>query len=203
MKKLTARKLALGLALGATAIGGAAYAEQAHGNRDADRIVTRADAQKHAEARFARMDANKDGKLDQADREARRNLAFDRLDTDKNGQISRAEFNTRPQRGPDGDHAKRGPGHGPGEGGKHFGWGGRGRGHHGGMMMGEAGKDGSITQAEFTAAALQRFDATDTNKDGQVTKEERQAAHQAMREQWRSRSGGQGPAPAAPAKPAG
>ena len=192
MKKLTARKLALGLSLAATAVAGTAYAEQAvRAKRDADGngVVTRAEAQTHSATRFARMDANKDGKLDQADREARRSTRFDRLDADKNGQLSRAEFSAWPQRGAGAEA----------EGGKRHRWGGRR--HHGGMMMGrmaDANKDGAVTQAEFTAAALQRFDRTDANKDGQVTREERQAARQAMREQWRNRKA-DADSPAAPA----
>jgi hypothetical protein len=188
MKKLTTRHLAVGLTLAATAITGTAYAEQA---MRGDGVTTRAEVETRSAARFARMDANRDGKLDQADREARRNMMFDRMDTDKSGQISRAEFNTRPQR-PEGMSKRL-----DGEGRKHR-WGGRGRGHHGGMMMGrmaDANKDGAVTQAEFTAAALQRFDRTDANKDGQVTREERQAARKAMRDGWRAkREAAQNPA---------
>jgi hypothetical protein len=185
MTKLTARNLAWGLSLAAAALAGTAYAEQAtHAKRDADGngVVTRAEVQSHSAAMFARMDANKDGKLDKGDREARRNALFDRMDTDKNGQLSRAEFGTRPQR-PDG--AVKGA-----EGGrKHHRWGGRGRGHHGMMMgrMADADKDGAVSQAEFTAAALQRFDRTDADKDGQVTKDERQAARKAMRDAWHAK----------------
>jgi hypothetical protein len=195
MKTFTARNLALGLTLGAAAIAGTAYAEQA---MRGDGVTTRAEVQTRSAAMFARMDANKDGKLDQADREARRNMMFDRLDTDKSGQISRAEFSARPQR-PEGMGE-----HGP-DGGKAHAWGGHGRGgwrhHGGGMMMGrmaDADKDGAITQAEFTGAALQRFDRTDANKDGQVTKEERQAARKAMRDEWRARR--EAAAPTAPAE---
>lgn len=188
MKKNLARGLALAVSLTATAFAGAAYGEQGQhakrgGDADANGVLTRAEAQTHAAARFARMDANKDGKLDQADREARRAARFDRLDTDKNGQLSRQEFSARPQR-PEGAQAGR-----P-EGGKHHGWGRRGHGRHGGMMMGrmaDANKDGAVAQAEFTAAAMQRFDRLDGNKDGQVTKEERQAAREAMRQEWQNR----------------
>lgn len=204
MTKLTARKLALGLSLMATAVAGTAYAEQTgRGGRDAGAPQTRAQALSQAEARFDRMDANKDGKLDKADHEARRNAAFDRLDTDKNGQISRAEFNTRPERAPRSE-ARRSP---DGEQGKQHRWGGRGHGRHGGMWGGpgggfaDANKDGTVTKAEFTASALQRFDRLDANKDGQVTREERQAARQAMREEWKKNRGAQ-VKPAAPAKPA-
>ncbi|MBW8755407.1 MAG: EF-hand domain-containing protein [Sphingomonadales bacterium] len=190
-----ARKIALGLSLAATAVAGAAFAQQAMQN---DRAVTRAEAQAKAQEMFTRMDANHDGKLDQADREARRAAMFDRMDADHNGQISRAEFDAMAPHGPGGPG---GPDGGPGGPGMHR-WGGAGghmgRGHHGGgmMMMGrmaDADKDGSITQAEFTQAALQRFDAADANHDGTVTGEERQAArkamHERMRERWQNRAG--------------
>lgn len=192
------RKIALGISLTATALAGAAYAEQARH----DAPVTRAEAQAKAQERFARMDVNKDGKVDQADRAARRTAMFDRIDTDKNGQISRAEFDSAHQRGPKmaGAQGERGPGErGPGM----RGHGGPGRGHwghRGGGMgpMADGNKDGAITQAEFTQAAMTRFDRTDANKDGTVTKEERQAARQAMREQMRERWQNRTGAPATP-----
>ena len=53
--------------------------------------------------------------------------------------------------------------------------------------LADTNKDGAISQAEFTAGALQRFDRTDANHDGTVTKEERQAARKAMREEMRAR----------------
>lgn len=195
MKIPTPRSLALGLVLAATAATGTAIAAQAmHG----DKTMTRSEVQAHSTEMFARLDVNKDGKLDPADREARRNAMFDRLDTDKNGQLSRAEFSTRPARP---DHMAGGP-MGPGHMAKH---GPAGEGGHGGMMhhrhgkrggmmmmarMADADKDGAISQAEFTASALKHFDRMDANKDGQVTKEERQAARQSMREAWKARQGG-------------
>ncbi len=203
-KMTAARKIALGLSLTATVLAGAAYAEQ--GARH-DAPTTRAEVQAKAQERFARMDVNKDGKLDQADRAARRTAMFDRIDTDKNGQISRAEFDAMHQRGPDGRGPEaRGPDGERGPGGHRWG----GRGHHGGHgrhggpggmggmgpMGADANKDGTVTQAEFTAAALQRFDRLDANKDGTVTKEERQAARAAMRESWKNRAA----APTAAAK---
>jgi hypothetical protein len=52
---------------------------------------------------------------------------------------------------------------------------------------------------------MQRFDQADANHDGTVTKEERQAAFKAkrdqMRERWQNRSGAAG-TPAAPQPPA-
>lgn len=150
--------------------------------RDADGngVITRAEAQSRATAMFARMDANKDGKLDASDRalnrEAMKTRRFEQLDTDRNGQISKAEF-----------MADRGPRDGERRGHR-----GRGmRGGHGGGMMGmgkRMGADGtgSVTQADFVAAALARFDAMDTNKDGQVTQAERQAARAQMKAKWQA-----------------
>jgi len=46
----------------------------------------------------------------------------------------------------------------------------------------DTNKDGAISQAEFMAAAMKRFDAEDTNHDGKITKEERAAAHEARKE---------------------
>lgn len=187
MKTSTVRKLALGLSLTAMTVAGSAYAEQAM-DKKGDEVMTRSAVQEHSAAMFARMDVNKDGKLDKADREARQKMRFDRLDTDKSGQLSLGEFTARPQR-PEGAKPEARQGDEGKQGRRHH-WGKRGHGRHGGMMMmrmADTDKDGAISQAEFTAAALQRFDSMDANKDGQVTKEERQAARQAMREQWKAK----------------
>lgn len=60
----------------------------------------------------------------------------------------------------------------------------------GGMMRLDANHDGVITRAEMIAEAEARFAAMDTNKDGTVTADEREAARAAMRAQ---RGGGDGP----------
>jgi hypothetical protein len=54
-------------------------------------------------------------------------------------------------------------------------------------QMADADKDGTISQAEFQAAALERFDRLDADKDGTVTSEEQKAAHEGMRRQMRER----------------
>lgn len=200
------KKLTIGLSMAALAFAGTAYAAPGRGDADSNGTLSRAEAQNHATQMFARMDVNKDGKLDAADREAQRNAMFDRVDANKDGQISREEFsaNRRPAR-PEGAAAGQRPEgadgkHRMGHGGK--GRGGRGHDGHAGMTRNaDANGDNAVNQAEFTAAALQRFDSTDANKDGQVTKEERQAARTAMREQKRSRTA-PAAAPAAPAQPA-
>jgi hypothetical protein len=193
------KKLTIGLSIAALALAGTAYAAPGHwGDADNNGTLTRAEAQTHANEMFTRLDANKDGKLDAADREARRNAAFDRIDTNKDGQISRQEFAAeRPdQAGRDQDHDGK---HRMGHRGGGKGWGGPGGpgGPRGDMaQLADTNKDGAISQSEFSAAALQRFDSTDANKDGQVTKEERQTAFKSMRDQARSRST---PTPATPA----
>jgi hypothetical protein len=206
MKKIIlTKKQTIGLSVGglalAVALAGAAYAAQA------DRSVTRAEAQAHAAQMFTRLDVNHDGKLDPADRTARRAAAFAQIDANKDGQISPAEFSAgRPAApagmGPDGmgrhggDHA----GMGRDGGGRHGGMGHRmGGGGMGAMMltMADANTDGAISQAEFTDATLQHFNMADSNKDGTLTSTERRAAHEAMRA--RMQAAPAAPKPAAPA----
>ena len=186
MMKLTVRRAAILATMATAAVAGAAYAQQ----RGSDGTHTRAEAQARATQLFGRLDANDDGKLDPADRTARRNMLFDRLDADKNGALSREEFAARPPRP---DSEARGDGE-RGRGGPQHRMGGRGHdGQTGGPMAmpgkADADKSGSVSQAEFVAAALRRFDRADANKDGQVTREERQAARAAVRSQWQNRMG--------------
>ena len=187
-------------ALGLVAIAGTAYATVEH-----DAATTRSEAQAHATEMFARLDANKDGKLDPADRAAHRTAMFEGIDANKDGSISRAEFDAA-HPGPGGHEAMDdGPGghqamggH-PGREGKHprMGRGGHGM---GGMMlvgMADANKDGAVTAAEFNAAALAHFDKADANHDGTLTRDERRAAHEEMRKHMREMRGAGAPPPAA------
>lgn len=169
-------KLLVGLALAATTTGAAWAADHAAGHQRMAEPVTRAQAEARAGQMFDRMDANKDGRVDAADRAARQAAMFDRIDTSKDGQISREEFTAhhaamgqrREGRHGDGQRAGQRMGHHRG---KHGG-------HHG--MM---GPDGAATRAEFTAAALARFDRMDADKNGTVTVDERRAARESMRQQ--------------------
>lgn len=173
------------LAAGATA----ALAQPAPGAQRPDRTapITRADAEARAAAMFARMDANKDGKLDQADRAAREGERFARLDTNKDGQLSREEFAAARHQRHGAGEARRGPGAQRGK-------------QHGGMMRGmmgrmaDADKDGAISKAEFVAAQTRRFDLADANKDGTITAEERQAVRAKMRERMQEMRAGRGAA---------
>ena len=172
-------KVLASLSAAALALTGAGVAYAQMGN-----TTTRAEVQTKAAQHFARMDANKDGKLDTADRTARRATHFAALDTDKNGSISQAEFSNRAARPEGGMRGERMGGRHGRQGGGHDGMR---RGMHGGMAggmmmrMADTNSDQAINQAEFTAAALKHFDTADTNKDGTLTRAERQAAHQAMR----------------------
>jgi len=218
------KTLMLGLSAAALTIGGVACAQAPATDKprmDPDRVITRAEAQTRATEMFARLDVNKDGKLDKADRELghqqMREKMFAKLDANGDGSISKAEFMADkgpegrgpgmdgPPPPPPGDGAAPPPppgGEGPGmrdgmHGGK-FGRGGDGRpggrhhfgGPRGGMMMekqADTNNDGAVSQAEFVAAALKRFDAEDANHDGKVTKEERQAARAAKKAEWQAK----------------
>ncbi|PKB14850.1 EF hand domain-containing protein [Novosphingobium kunmingense] len=180
----------LSIAAVALALAGVAHAQDQRGwaKPDANATITRAQAQTKAESMFDRMDANKDGKIDQADRAARQAERFARLDIDKNGQISPEEMAAGHQRKPrpdgaatGGDHA----GHKMGMRGGHRG--GHGGGHGGMMKMADANKDGAITKTEAVAAALAHFDKADANRDGSVTPDERKSAMAKMRAEWQAK----------------
>ncbi|MFC0206191.1 EF-hand domain-containing protein [Novosphingobium soli] len=196
------KTLTLGLSAAALAIGGVACAQAPapHAKKDADGngVITRAEAQASATQMFARLDVNKDGKLDKADhelgRQQMRDKMFAKLDANADGSISKAEFaaekgpGREPGEGRPGDRMGKDGHRGPGKGfgGRHHGFGGP---RGGGMMhQADADKDGAISQAEFVAGAMKRFDAQDANHDGQVTKEERQAAREAMKAEWKAKA---------------
>ena len=185
----------LGLSLAALGLAGAAYAAapQAPSDPLGDKSVTKAEfLAKHGEM-FDKMDANRDGKLDQADRAAHMGQMFDMADTDHNGSLSRTEFGAMHQRGSEGDA---GPGEGMGTGmSKGMGKGMR----HGGepgmgmkmMEMADANHDGAVSRGEFLAGAGQHFDMMDANHDGSLTKAERAGARAKMGGKHRGGHAGQ------------
>ncbi len=168
-----------------------------------DGKISKAELTAGLEARFAKMDVDKDGQITQKDRDAlrqqRQDARFAALDTDRNGQISKAEFTAGHDARADKRQERRAEAGKPGER-DGRGWGGRG-GHrrgpgHGGPGggfgpggFGDANKDGTVTKAEFMARPVAMFDKADTNKDGFVTADEMKAAHQAMRAEWKDRKG--------------
>ncbi len=150
--------------------------------------LTRAELVTKLDAGFAKMDANKDGKVTAEDRkaagQARVAERFKALDADGNGSVTLAEMQAahdkrmadRGQKeargGKDGKehmahHGKRGFGH------KH------GFGMKGGKV--DANGDGVITIEEFRTPALAWFDKADADRNGVLTAAEREAAHKAMR----------------------
>lgn len=179
------RKLTISLLAGVAVLGASSAAlAQERPTRNAE--LTRAAAQERAATAFNRIDANGDGQIDAADRAARQKARFDRVDADGNGAVSYEEFTAQHGKR-EGQRAVRGErpaGHRMGMRG----------GMRGAPMMGmpgnaDANGDGTVTQAEFTAAALARFDAADADENGTVTAAERKAQRDAMRSQWRERRG--------------
>jgi Ca2+-binding EF-hand superfamily protein len=158
-----------------------------------DGKLTRAEFDAAQRARFALVDANKDGSATPEefktlrDAEGQKRQAdmtkarFSGLDTDGNGQISQSEFAVR---------AKAEDGRGPGFRGGHDGRGGRGHpgkdggrdgGKHPGKIAGDANADAKLTLAEFSARGVEAFTRADANKDGTVTITELQALGAARR----------------------
>lgn len=200
--KTAMKKMTLGLSVAALAVGGVACAQQAqHGNpfmdTDGNGVITRAEAQKAAEDMFAKLDVNKDGKIDQTDRDARhaerRAEMFAQIDANHDGSISRQEFTDAKGPGPHGPGAADGDGppppppgmdgdgppppgmSGPGMGGP--GMGDHGMGDHG---MGGHGPRGHDRHGGFgmrgPGHGMMMLGMADTNKDGAVSKAEFMAA---------------------------
>ena len=177
MKKLTLLLGGLAALAAAPALAQSGPGERAKVDADGNGVLTRAEVEADVARRFAKLDANKDGKVDEADRAAhradRQNAMFAAIDTNKDGSVSRAEYDAaaaardakraerrtaRAERHADGKHG--------------------GRRHGGGdrmLAMVDTNGDKAITLAEMRSAALARFDRIDANKDGQVTAEERAA----------------------------
>jgi hypothetical protein len=162
------------------------------GRGEAARPLTRAAVEARVEARFARADANRDGFITREEAQAarpgargdrgerptgRRDALFARLDTNRDGQLSREEFDAR--------------GAFAGRQGERFGQrGGRQAFAGRGFAMLDADRDGRVSIGEARARALQAFERADTNRDGVVTPEERQAAREALRARFQSRRAG-------------
>lgn len=206
------RTLTLALSTAALAFSGAAVAAP---GKMPQGDTTRAQAQERAATMFAKMDANKDGTLNEADRAAHHAMMFDKLDANNDGQVTKAEMEAmraqhagkRAER-----RAERTGKPAPTEAqmaerkaerfaridtdgngavsraefdAMHAKMGGKMGKRGGGRMM--ARMDGPVTQQAFVARALARFDKADANRDGTVTVAERQAARAAMKQQWQAR----------------
>lgn len=137
--------------------------------QQAPKPVTKADFAKNLDTRFATVDTNKDGSLNQAEitavqtralqqlatvQQQRVGAEFQKLDTNKDNQLSLAEFRAaappvRAEQTPQ-------------------------------QMLAQldTNKDGRISPQEYRAPQLANFDRTDANKDGTVTPQEVQARRQ-------------------------
>ena len=171
---------------------GAAMAQPGAGASAPKADLTRAELLTKLDARFAKMDFDKDGKLTAADRkaagEARVAERFKKLDADSNGAVTLAEMQAAhdkrmaergaPEAGKGKDGKERMAHHGKrGHGFKHgFG---HGFGFKGGKQ--DANNDGVITIEEFRAPMLAWFDKADADRNGVLTAAERDAARKAMR----------------------
>lgn len=156
------RKLTFALSTAALAVSTAAIASPGMGEaRMPQGDLTRAQAQQMATERFARMDANKDGTLDQADRTARQAMVFERLDADRNGAISAAEMEAM--------HAQR-------------------AGKRGERMARRDGKP-AMTEAQKTERRAERFARLDTDRNGAISRGEFDAARAAMATRMADKAG--------------
>lgn len=167
-----------------------------------DGAISRAELTQSLDARFAKMDVNGDGQLSKEDREARHAQRFAKMDANGDGELTQAEMEAA-RAARKAERFARADADGNGKlnqqeaqamhskhGGKRGGKGMRGHGGGMGMMRGaDTNGDQMISKAEFTAAAIARFDKADANNDGKVTKEERQAAHKAHRGERHKRGG--------------
>ncbi|WP_426265838.1 calcium-binding protein [Sphingomonas sp. LHG3443-2] len=182
---MTKMLLGAGLLLAATAAGAQLAPTAPVAPRDG--VQTRTEVVERTRAMFARVDANRDGYITQQERQAVRGQMgerraqrmadgrgagraqmFERLDQNRDNVISRDEWARA--------EAMRGER--------------RAEGRRGGMMgqrmamggamlrMADTNRDQRISLAEAQAAAVQRFDRVDLNRDGRVTREERQQARQ-------------------------
>ena len=176
------------------AAAGAALAQPPAGARpDRNADVTRQQVIERVEQRFARMDANNDGRftpeearaMHEQRRTERANRMFERLDADRDGSVSRAEFDqARAQRAERRAERMAGRGDGPRMGMRMHRRGPGMRGMRGQHMFGE---QGFVTREQMQERALARFDRLDADRDGTVTVAERRQAREQMRERIRER----------------
>lgn len=185
-------------ALCGVAIAIPALAAMAHGDMSAMHAepMTKAAVEAKIKTHFAKVDANADGYIVKAEAEAAhgkimgdmRDRHFKSMDANGDGSISRAEFDARHGSGA----AAGGEGHegehkvGMMQHGSHMGPRARGMMGHHMFERADADKDGRVSLAEALAKPMAHFDKVDANKDGTITPEERKAAHEKMRAEWRA-----------------
>jgi Ca2+-binding EF-hand superfamily protein len=180
------KKFLLGSGIFLAATAAAAQVAPYAPSQTRDGTQTRAEAVNRARTMFSRVDANRDGFINMAEAQAlrgqvrgsraqrgqrsadpaRRAQAFERLDANRDNMISRDEWARadalREQRRADGQRG--------GMRGHRMAM----RGRMGAMLRAaDANRDQRISLQEAEAAALQRFDRLDLNRDGRITRDER------------------------------
>lgn len=151
-----------------------------------DGVVTRAEAGAAADARFAAIDTDRDGKITREERRTTRPARHPGAGAD--GKITRAEALARAAArfdAADANHdgtltADERPARGAHAGGK--------QGER--RLHGPRGdrRDSEVTQAQFRDGALRLFDRADANHDGRVTAQERDAMRLVMRARMAERA---------------
>jgi hypothetical protein len=111
-----------------------------------------------------------DATVSRVDEQTKAGERFAAIDKNADGSLSAEELAAAPQ-GPGGGR-RGGPG-GPG----------------GGMRRADADGDGKVGKEEYLSSQLRRFDMQDGNKDGQLTKAERDAARAGMMSRMREGGG--------------
>jgi len=157
---------------------GALYAAPGNADPDGNHVVTKPEAMAAAEARFAKIDVNGDGILNAADRTAMMAKHFSKMDSNGDGSISQSEFMAIHEAGAERRADRREKRM------EHIGAAmheGRNGGRRGGgalpmLARVDTNGDKAVSQAEFRAAIEARFSKADTNQDGSISIEERQAA---------------------------
>ncbi len=161
--------------------------------------MTRSAIEAKVKEHFAKIDTNGDGYVVKAEADAAhekmmtemRDRHFKMMDSNGDGSISRSEFDARhsgpmamgdhkPEAGAMGGAMKHKGSHHPGKAMMM---------RHGGGLFerADADKDGRVSLAEALAVPMAHFDKVDANKDGTISPEERRAAHEKMRTEWRQK----------------
>lgn len=125
-------------------------------------LASAAMAQSKADATFAAMDTNKDGKISAEEYAAAAKARFDKMDRNKAGKIVIADQMKTPTKA-------RGHATAQAEAAMDM------------LRAMDANGDGIVTAEEYVAAARAQFEKMDTNKDGFVSKAEWDAAHRSPR----------------------
>ncbi len=149
------------------------------------------------ERMLARVDTNGDGLISKAEHRAMVEARFARMDADKDGSIEAGEGRKGMGEGKRGGKWKRGAErHGPdspgGPGGPAM-----------AMKKADTNGDGAISRAEFDAQSAERFARLDTNRDGKIDAAEMQAQRDKARDAMRKMREHNGDMPPPPPNPQG